>query len=44
MREFPESLVVLMEQLDANTRHRSGWEEIMWNNREFKSKMRLSGA
>lgn len=37
MREFPEPLVVLMEQLDTNTRHRSGWEETMQNNREVKT-------
>lgn len=37
MREFPEPLVVQMKQLDANTRHRSGWEEIMWNNRNLKN-------
>lgn len=44
IREFPETLVVLMEQLDTNTRHGSGWEETMRNNRELKTKMRFSRA
>lgn len=44
MREFPEPLVVLMEQLDTNTRNRSGWEETMRNNGELKTKMGFSKA
>lgn len=44
MREFPEPLVVLMEQLDTNTRHGSGWEETMRNNRGLKTKMGFINA
>lgn len=44
MREFPKPLVVPMEQLDSNTRRRSGWEETTRNNRELKTQMRLYKA